>query len=846
MKKFIRNSLNFIRAHADTLIGPILFCGGLYFYTITLAPTVLEGDKALFQYTPQVLGVTYPTGFPLYILLGKLWLTLFPFGDIAWRMNLFSALCAAATLPVLYGAIRRLLENRWAALTTVLIFATLPTFWHWSTVAKTYPLNMLLLAGVLYLLALALEEQNSTRITQLLALAVLLLGLQISVHNTATLLIPGLLLYAWLCFRPYLFNKKLFLRYALLLVLPGLFYLYIPLRAEWLIAQYGRDQAVARGLLADFYHSGLSGWITYFTAAEFTGGVVTKWGLIPERFVSVYVPLLVDNFTWPVIILALVGGLALAIFRPRIFWPLFLIYTVPIPFVLTYDQGEQSAFLLPSFLMIAIAVGGFVLLVKQLTPRNSQSASRFLTPLFFLAFITLLFLPQIQSNINWLEHKWDTSIHDLWLDQLNHPLEPNATLLAQWGDLTSFWYLQHAENRRPDLLGLYPPTETNVANWFAAGGQSLYIAGPNWEPGIEDHYQFIPWGRLVRVAPPDVDPATLLPDLPQSLDISYRPAGEDTAGLHLIKIDHPNRTAGGSNVDVTLTWQTVVNLPPDIILSLRLVQGDTIVAQLDNTLVSGWFSGKVLPADQYGLTYAPIPIPLGTLPGTYRLQLVIYTNADQPWVNNHGESLLDLADVEIVSPSQDFLPAHTDRILPNHDFNGEIELVDYSYSVSRLRQGKGFGLRFLWRAQQQPADNYTLLVEQLDAAGNVIRSGTYQPVNGQAPTSSWQGGQFIRDQIDLVIPASTPPGEQALQIRLSWLRPNGPKLNSRRWFIPIGDSLTLGWLDVIEKEGRIFEVPEIGHPFDTNLDNKVRFLGYNVTPDLKLNLGRLRRRSVSP
>jgi len=196
MKKIVRNSLNFIRAHADTLIGLILFAGGLYFYIITLAPTVLEGDKALFQYTPYVLGVTYPTGFPLYILLGKLWLTLFPIGDIAWRMNFFSALCAAAALPLLYAAIRRLLENRWAALTTVLIFATLPTFWHWSTVAKTYPLNMLLLAGILYLLALALEEQNSTRITQLLAIAVLLLGLQISVHNTAILLIPGLLLFA--------------------------------------------------------------------------------------------------------------------------------------------------------------------------------------------------------------------------------------------------------------------------------------------------------------------------------------------------------------------------------------------------------------------------------------------------------------------------------------------------------------------------------------------------------------------------------------------------------------------------------------------------------------------------
>jgi hypothetical protein len=92
----------------DAVIGLLLFGVGLFAYTTTLAPTVLEGDAALFQYIPYALGVTYPTGYPLYILLGKLWLTLLPFGEVAWRMNLFSALCSALALPLMYGAARRL------------------------------------------------------------------------------------------------------------------------------------------------------------------------------------------------------------------------------------------------------------------------------------------------------------------------------------------------------------------------------------------------------------------------------------------------------------------------------------------------------------------------------------------------------------------------------------------------------------------------------------------------------------------------------------------------------------------------------------------------------------------
>ncbi len=162
MRYFIRHTLYAIRhlpLNLDSLLSLGLFIAALYAYTLTLGPTVLEGDAALFQYTPYVLGVTYPTGFPLYILLSKIWVTLFPVGELAWRMNFFSALCSAAALPLIYGAARRLLDPtlaqpaaltqpaaRWAALLTALTFATLPTFWRWSTEAKTYALNILLLA----------------------------------------------------------------------------------------------------------------------------------------------------------------------------------------------------------------------------------------------------------------------------------------------------------------------------------------------------------------------------------------------------------------------------------------------------------------------------------------------------------------------------------------------------------------------------------------------------------------------------------------------------------------------------------------------------------------------------
>ena len=77
---------------------PVAAAGlALALYARTLAPGVFVADFAEFQYLPARLGLAHPNGFPFYMLLGKLW-SLLPIGNLAWRMNLLSAL--AGTLAV--------------------------------------------------------------------------------------------------------------------------------------------------------------------------------------------------------------------------------------------------------------------------------------------------------------------------------------------------------------------------------------------------------------------------------------------------------------------------------------------------------------------------------------------------------------------------------------------------------------------------------------------------------------------------------------------------------------------------------------------------------------------------
>jgi hypothetical protein len=443
-----------------------------------------------------------------------------------------------------------------------------------------------------------------------------------------------------------------------------------------------------------------------------------------------------------------------------------------------------------------------------------------------IGLIPTLILPQVRYNVNWLEAKWSRATYEEWADALDHPLEPGAAVLAHWGDLTSFWYMQYAEKRRPDLLGLYPPTEEIVTAYLNGGGD-LYIAGPlqGWAGGIQDRFRLIPWGRLVRIAPHQVDPSSLLPPLAQPVEAVF------DNQLRLIAVDYPTGAVTGSDYQATLTWQTLAALPPETTISVRLSQGDTIVAQRDDRLLSGWFPGQTLPPEQYVLSYIPFHIPVGALPGRYRLQLAAYTSYKQPWPLADGATLLDLGEVELTLPAAhggvEFNPVD---LFSGYDFNGEIELAEYEYTVSRVGQGKGFGVKLLWRAINRPVDNYLLRVEAVDAGGNVLRTVEHRPAGGRAPTTSWQAGQLVQDQVDMVLPASAPTGAAAVRVRLSWRRPDGRSLPARRWPGLSRDSLYLDWLDVVEKEGRVFESPEVQVSVGANLENKARLIGYNGSP----------------
>ncbi len=133
----------------------------LLVYVITLMPGVPPTDSGELILGAWGGGIAHAPGFPLYMALGWLWSHLLPIGRMAWRLNLFSAVCGALAGGLTYAlALRTLRGGTTENITTqTIVSAALGalalglgrTVWGWATVAEVYTLTLAIAAAILLL-----------------------------------------------------------------------------------------------------------------------------------------------------------------------------------------------------------------------------------------------------------------------------------------------------------------------------------------------------------------------------------------------------------------------------------------------------------------------------------------------------------------------------------------------------------------------------------------------------------------------------------------------------------------------------------------------------------------------
>lgn len=316
-------------------------------YAVACAPGVLWQDSATFQYRVHEGMLRSDLGLalahPLYILLAKAFSAL-PIGNTAFRVNLFSGLCAAVCLGFIADLLLSLTRSRFAAICGTLLLAVSHTFWRHAVMAEVYTLYALGLAAELWLL----ERFHRRGEAAWFVTALFINGLSASNHLLAVLHLP---VYAGILFAS-LRSRRL--KAGCIPLASGAWFLGALPYLALIIADLAHGQPLGETL-----HSALFG-------NSFSGKVLNV-DVAPWRECKRTVQYFCLNFPTP-LLLASPWGAWLAWKDARTRWFALVasgLFGIAFIFAYRYDVPDQYVFFFPCYvltpLFVAVAVQRLVL-----------------------------------------------------------------------------------------------------------------------------------------------------------------------------------------------------------------------------------------------------------------------------------------------------------------------------------------------------------------------------------------------------------------------------------------------------------------------------------------------------
>ena len=131
---------------------PGLYLAVFSLYITTLNPSIPpSGNSGELTITSFLLGVPHPTGYTTYTILSSVFIRFLPFGNIAFRLSIFSALTMALGIAIFYSFLRIL--NKGKLVIPLLIafsIAAAGTLWEQAQMPELYAMHVLLMSLALW------------------------------------------------------------------------------------------------------------------------------------------------------------------------------------------------------------------------------------------------------------------------------------------------------------------------------------------------------------------------------------------------------------------------------------------------------------------------------------------------------------------------------------------------------------------------------------------------------------------------------------------------------------------------------------------------------------------------
>jgi hypothetical protein len=772
------------RALTRERLAPLALVAIPALYILTLARGLVPGDPTEYTFVASILGIAHPPGYAFFTLLGKLFQTAIPFGEIPWRTHLLSAVAATVAALAVYGILATIGRESWqpaglspALAKAVALFGALTVglaadFWQHAIHANPHIVTATFLAANLYLLTRwwaaagrSTERQSADRWLIGVAFAA---GLGVTHHPLTVFSWPAYALFVlWL--RPRIWREgRLLLKLAAAGLLGLSVWLYYPLRSSMAPAFGPDDMNTLQGFLDHVLARGLTESLPFFGLADQLDRALVFWSLLRLQYGLPVLFLAAFGLAW-----FLLGRLrhpaegGSPLVGPGLLFGGALVGSLL--FVINLRQQDIMAYLLGVFLVAGLLAGAGLGSLLALAARRLRLPH---AALALLAAALLLIGPAGQWLRNWPAVSLrDYRAGDAYVDAVFDWFEGSgegAVLLNDWEHMTPLWYSQFVTRRWPDPTDVTPRLVATDRPWvesvydFLPGGP-VYLSG--YRPEIvRAGFRLRPRGPFYQVVEPGETsvPDALAPLAPIAV-------GElDVLGFAIPEMP----VKAGDLISVTLAMRAPAGTGRYYVPSFHFGEGPegrTFEFTTDSHLVTtAWQAGEVI------VERFEFALPAGTATGRYPLILFMRdlgSGATEP-------RAIDLGTVQVVEGTR---PLPASHLLAN--FRQRVGLVSVQVAngfTSRRRAPwdeplpavPGDTLRVVigWQSLAPAEESYTVFVHLIDLADRPLVELDYTPLGGSAPTHlwipKWLPGQRLLDPYRLRIPDDLAPGRYLIEVGL--------------------------------------------------------------------------------
>lgn len=529
----------------DYYIAAVLGILSLAAYVRTLAPDVLYADSAEFQCLAYTFGTTHSTGYPTYLLLGRL-LGFLPINNPAWRISLLSAVCAAITVGGIYLLARFFTRSRAGAILGGLSLAISYTFWSQAVIAEVYTPGMAFL--VLIMLFLFQWQTTIERAgnypsskkrgihSMYLLVAAMLAGIGFGIHASVWLIAPpAIALVIWTLLAQRVSSLE-WLQALAAGFTGALIGLVIYVTAFLISDQLNPPTSFINTTLEpsrSYWNLQLSNFDSPMKRLKMVV-ISVQWGdaLFPhgnfsftKEFLDFSNRLYKLEFPSLVLLFGLIGLVVMIFSRPLSgsFYPLAFLFSGYI--ILNYQVGDKYVFYLSLYIPLVVAIGtgfGFILdLVYSQLIKVPNSRLRLLYLLPVLLFGTMVILPSGRT-------RWEAlrkGVADFVIEDYAYPVynlkEPrfaaqlyltdtpdNAVFVLDWRTLYATAYIAQVEKGQKNTLfkeAMPRGNNDQVASTLVtelAGylGEGRPVYTNNSYPGLAAYFRLLPaLGNLYKL-----------------------------------------------------------------------------------------------------------------------------------------------------------------------------------------------------------------------------------------------------------------------------------------------------------------------------------------------------------